>query len=41
VIDFRAVGGATGIEPVTPNPLLASKSGNAMWLILLAFTYVM
>ncbi len=29
----------TGIEPVTP--CLQSKPGNTMWLILLAFTYVM
>jgi hypothetical protein len=29
----------TGIEPVTPR--LQSKLKNVMWLILLAFTYVM
>ena len=29
----------TGIEPVTP--CLQSKYGNTMWLLLLAFTYVM
>jgi hypothetical protein len=29
----------TGIEPVTP--CLQSKQGSTMWLILLAFTYVM